>query len=386
MKLDSAHLAYCTNIHPAETWDETFQMLKTFVLPVRDELRASGVLQQEEPYAIGLRLSAIAAEALLEGDTLFDFKAWLAEENCYVFTINGFPYGQFHETSVKENVYRPDWQSRERVTYTKNLFHIIGQLVPEGVSGSVSTSPGSFKTFDANLDLMLQHYAEVAEFIESCSEEYQRDLHLGIEPEPFGYLETTDETIEFFNQLHQAFPSLSPIIEKRIGVNYDTCHMAIQYEDAATSLKKLADQNIRISKIHLSNAPQLSPQVSEELETIRQFEEPTYLHQVIAKKGSQLLRYKDLNEALASQEALSAEQWRVHFHIPLYANHQATLSSTEVHLKDSIHYLLKNKQACEHLEMETYTWGVMPGHLSEGITTQITNEYAWVLDQLRTAD
>ena len=156
MQLDhDHHLSYCTNIHPAETWEETLGALQEHTLRVRDMVGAATLPSGRQPqasrrYAIGLRLSACAAEELLKNDNLPRFQNWLAEENCYVFTINGFPYGAFHGTRVKENVYRPDWSTPERLTYTNQLFEIISQLAPESGEGSVSTLPGSFKAFNAD--------------------------------------------------------------------------------------------------------------------------------------------------------------------------------------------------------------------------------------------
>ena len=159
----SAHLAYCTNIHPAESWKETLNVLKTHTLKVRDKVNAP------DAYAIGLRLSAQAATELLEGNNLSKFKTWLDQENCYVFTINGFPYGAFHGTRVKEKVYQPDWTEDARLDYTIQLFEIIAQLVPEGVDGSVSTLPGSFKEFQADESLMFANLENCALKIEELS-------------------------------------------------------------------------------------------------------------------------------------------------------------------------------------------------------------------------
>ncbi|MEN8737311.1 MAG: hypothetical protein ABF337_08675, partial [Akkermansiaceae bacterium] len=176
MKLnEQQHLAYCTNIHPAESWDETLAVLKTDVLAVRDRV------SQGKPFAIGLRLSALAAEELIgdDGTNLRLFKSWLIEENCYVFTINGFPYGAFHGTRVKEKVYQPDWTSEERLTYTNNLFVIIAELCPEDAGGSVSTLPGSFKEFEADENLIFANLYSCAQLIETLSLESGKDLHLG---------------------------------------------------------------------------------------------------------------------------------------------------------------------------------------------------------------
>src|SRR6266705_2072127 len=142
MKLNHGlHLAYCTNIHRGETWAETFDSLQRNTLPVRERVCPN------QPYAIGLRLSSHAAQELSDRAALLEFQRWLGQNRCYVFTINGFPYGQFHGSKVKEQVYEPDWTSPERLAYTNVLFDLLARLVPEGVEGSVSTLPGSFKGF-----------------------------------------------------------------------------------------------------------------------------------------------------------------------------------------------------------------------------------------------
>ena len=90
MKLSHGlHLAYCTNIHRGETWAQTFDTLQKHTLAVRDRVSPG------KPYAIGLRLGADAARELSDPAALKSFRAWLDKENCYVFTINGFPYGKF---------------------------------------------------------------------------------------------------------------------------------------------------------------------------------------------------------------------------------------------------------------------------------------------------
>ena len=249
MKFNSHHLAYCTNIHPAETWAETFDVLKTDVLAVRDRVACG------KKFAIGLRLSAQAALDLLEGDHLDQFEAWLEQESCYVFTINGFPFGAFHDTRVKENVYKPDWAQRSRLIYTEQLFTIIARLCPAESGGSVSTLPGSFKEFQADENLIFANLYSCALTIASLAEKTGKDLHLGLEPEPLGHFENTEETLAFFQRFftwcdEQAADS--ELIKKHIGINYDTCHFALEFDDCATSLKAFTDAGLRIlSLIHI---------------------------------------------------------------------------------------------------------------------------------------
>lgn len=371
MKFNSHHLAYCTNIHPAESWAETFEVLKTDVLAVRD--RVAG----KEPFAIGLRLSAQAALELLKDNHLDLFEDWLTSENCYVFTINGFPYGAFHGTRVKENVYKPDWTEPARLVYTEQLFTIIARLCPKESGGSVSTLPGSFKEFKADEDLIFANLYSCALTIASLAKKTGKDLHLGLEPEPLGHFENTEETLAFFQRFFAWCKERDlddKPLKKHLGINYDTCHFALEFEDCHQSLEALTDAGLRISKIHLSNALSFDPQNPEALQAIRQFDEPTYLHQVILNT-SPLTRFRDLPEF---DGHTTATEGRIHFHVPLYSEPLAPLSSTLDHAEAALTYLKEHPETCPHLEIETYTWGVLPDQLQKPLTDQISAEYEWV--------
>jgi hypothetical protein len=381
-------LGYCTNIHPAETWAETMEALRTHVMAVRDRLIENGDQSAHTPYPIGLRLSAQAAGELLIGDELPRFKDWLAENHSYVFTINGFPYGSFHGTRVKEKVFQPDWTSPGRVDYTQNLFDILARIAPASGGGSVSTLPGSHKTFHADETAIRTNLIEIAHFIEELSQKHQVDLHLGLEPEPLGHFENTVETLGFFERLHAQAKSPA-IIEKRIGLNFDSCHFAIEFDDATPSLDAIAQAGIRLSKIHLSNALSLDPRNPDAIAAIRKFDEPTYFHQVIARRpDGSLSRFTDLPVFLSAVDAGEVSptdftEARVHFHIPLDAQPAEPLGSTHTHVEETLAWCRRHPAACDHFEIETYTWAVLPGNLQRPVVEQIASEYHWVLGQLK---
>lgn len=381
-------LGYCTNIHPAETWLETQQALRTHVMGVRDRLIETSAHPTGKPYPIGLRLSALAAKELLEDDGLAKFKDWLAENDSYVFTINGFPYGCFHGTRVKEKVFQPDWTSPERIAYTQDLFRILAEIAPASGGGSVSTLPGSHKTFHADETAILANLIEIAHFIEDLSQKHQIDLHLGLEPEPLGHFENTAESLAFFERLHHQAQSPA-ILANRIGLNFDSCHFAIEFDDAAPSLDAIAAAGIRLSKIHLSNALSLNPGDPAAIDAIRGFDEPTYFHQVIARRpDTTLARFLDLPAFLAAVDGGEVSpagfgEARVHFHIPLDAQPAPPLSSTHAHVEATLAWCQRHPTACRHFEIETYTWGVLPGNLQRPVVEQIASEYRWVLEQLR---
>ncbi|MEM1296721.1 MAG: metabolite traffic protein EboE [Verrucomicrobiota bacterium] len=383
MKLaNDIHLGYCTNIHRGETWSETFQTLRDYTMAVRDRV------SKDQPYGIGLRLGADAAAELASPASLEEFRCWLADENSYVFTINGFPYGKFHGTRVKEQVYAPDWTKPERLIYTNQLFDLIADLAPEGEAGSVSTLPGSFKEFiedDSQVDVICDNLIACSRYIEELRQRTGRDLHLGLEPEPLGMFETSTETVAFFEKLLKRSDEPSQILQN-IGVNYDTCHLAVEYEDADDALGRLTDAGIRISKLHLSSALSLKPNAAA-LQRLSDFQEDVYLHQVVIQQADgELRRYRDLDEALMMATDLPddvGEEWRVHFHVPLHAEPLTPFGDTREHLQGTLDVLAKQPDLCQHLEMETYTWEVLPEEMrSVDVVDQLDNEYRWTLAEM----
>ncbi len=375
------HLAYCTNVHRGETWAETFTALEQHVLPVRQHV-AAGV-----PYAIGLRLGARAARELSDRETLVGFQRWLERHDCYVFTINGFPYGSFHGTRVKEQVYAPDWSTPDRLEYTLRLFELLAELVPEDVAGSVSTVPGSFKGFvtaePERRSAIFRQLTACGRAIEALARRTGRDLHLGLEPEPMCLLETTVETVDFFAEWQQQERGASALLPY-VGVNYDCCHLAVEFESAGAALDRLRAAGLRLSKLHLSSALRVQPDVAGRA-ALEAFVEPVYLHQVVVGTTEEQpvqARYLDLPEALATSAGDGAGEWRVHFHVPLHHAPAAPLSDTRHHLIEALDWLAAHPGACQHLEMETYTWEVLPPALRLPIGQQIVQEYEWTLGAL----
>ncbi len=375
---NNLHLAYCTNIHRGENWAQTFESLRTHTLAVRDAVAAG------EAYAIGLRLSDVAARELSEPATLESFQQWLADENCYVFTINGFPFGNFHGTRVKEQVYVPDWTDPARLEYTNCLFDLIAALAPEGVEGSVSTLPGSFKEFITNESqerAIRENLWRCVEHIAELSDRTGKPLHLGLEPEPLGWFETSAETVDFFESMAAEHPN-DDRLYRLLGVNYDTCHLAVEYETASEAIGRLTAAGIHISKLHLSAALAVEPSAAVRAK-LGAFTEDVYLHQVIERlPDGSLRRHRDLDVALAAGS--DAEEWRIHFHIPLHSPDTDWFASTRDHIDGVLDLLAADPTLCTHLEMETYTWEVLPAEMkNREVVAQLTGEYEWTLAQLR---
>jgi len=381
------HLGYCTNIHRGETWEETFRGLSQYTLAVKSRVSPT------QPYGIGLRLSHEAAIELSQPAVLGKFKDWLAANDCYVFTINGFPYGRFHGGRVKEQVFAPDWTTPERLEYTNRLFDLLVEIAPEGAEGSISTLPGSFKEFiedDSQVEAIVANLLACHRHIEDLRQRTGRDLHLGLEPEPLGLFENSPETVQFFERLHKSADGAAEreSLRRNLGMNYDCCHLAVEFETAKEAIQRITGAGIRLSKIHISSALRLQP-TEKALARLHAFQDDVYLHQVIIKGSavSPLTRFRDLAPALRMAEDLPAavgEEWRVHFHIPLHATPEALFGDTRDHIGGVLEVVGKDPSLCRHFEMETYTWEVLPVEMrSADVVDQLVREYEWTLAEMK---
>ncbi len=393
---DTFQLTYCTNIHPGSDWEHTFNSLQEYVPGIKERVAP------EVPFGLGLRLSNKASEELNEGANFAEFKKWLSKHDLYVFTMNGFPYGNFHDERVKDKVHAPDWTTSERLVYTQRLFGQLAQLLPEGMSGGISTSPISYKywhdtealkqkAFEKGAEQLAEVVLQLKE-IEASTGKY---LHLDIEPEPDGLLENSDEVLTFFetylvpiavktlrNKSNVEERQAIELIKKHITVCYDICHFSLAYEEPLHTFQKFADANINIGKIQVSAALKILYNEEKEAaiwEALAKFDEPTYLHQVTEQVGGMVKTYNDLPIVLKEQKKFT--ELRAHFHVPIFLEKFDQLFSTQDHILKVVEEL-KNQPVSEHLEIETYTWDVLPKGLKRELSDSIVREIDWLKDRL----
>ena len=397
MLTKSGHLTYCTNIHAGESWPDHFDALKKNFPSIKEKFSPN------DPMGIGLRLSNEASIELIKKENLSEFKKWLKAHHSYVFTMNGFPYGGFHNTIVKDQVHAPDWRTEERVDYTIRLFHILTALLPSGMDGGVSTSPLSyrlwFKTAEklhAARETSTKNIIKIIENLIQINKFTGKILHLDIEPEPDGLLETGTEFIEWFE--NDLLPLGIPVIKSKFDVShqhaedlikehlrlcYDVCHFAIGYEPHKQIIENIINRGIKIGKIQISTALKAGMNSSENdwrsiKQSFERFNEPTYLHQVIAKTtDGKLLRYADLPDALMENNQHHTREWRAHFHVPIFTEKFGLLSSTQDEIIEVLS-LQKMSPFTQHLEVETYTWEVLPRELKLPLQDSIIRELQWV--------
>jgi hypothetical protein len=393
------HLTYCTNVHAAESWVDTFEKLVQYLPKIKKQVCS------EASFGIGLRLSAVAAKELRKKGRLQEFKTWLEENDLYVFTLNGFPYGQFHAAPVKDQVYAPDWRAEARTGYTLDLIEVLAGLLPADVMGSISTLPASYKPWFAKEQGVLlpqeqsaTNLAAIALRLWELERTSGKLIRLGLEPEPDGLIEDTEELIAYFERFlvpaviraaHRcgtdAFAA-ERIARRYIGICFDTCHASVQYESPHTALARLASAGIAVTKLQVSSALRIEwqrgPDVHQVLNVLRALNDPVYLHQVREKRiDGSVRRFNDLPDALIKEKSADAAEWRIHFHVPVFLPNYGPLSSTH---EDTAQYLRLciAHGWCDHFEIETYTWDVLPPDLRTDLVHSIVQEFGWTTRQI----
>lgn len=403
MQIGPFDLTYCTNIHPADGWDGVLANLQRYAPALKKRLAPNA------RFGLGLRLSSEESKQLLLDGGLDQLLAFLQEHGLYVSVINGFPFGSFHGQAVKEKVFAPDWRDEERVSYTLRLVGILDRLLEPGDDGGISTCPLSYKQWMKENDsegwqIITTNIVRVAEAMVRASQKGDRSIHLDIEPEPDGLIENSKETTDFYRKwlLGVGAPLLAESLKISIGearqklldhvqICFDTCHFAVEYEHPHSVLERFSQLGIKVGRIQISSAMRIpipgdraqKRQIGRLLEP---FAESTYLHQVVElQKDGELRHYPDLSDAIKTIEDIEATEWRTHFHIPLFTGEYESFSSTQGYIREVLALFLKNRFT-RHLEIETYTWDVLPPALKADLLDSILREYRWVLDELALSD
>jgi len=389
------HLTYSTLVHPGDDWEQMWQSLTTYVPKVKARIAGN------RRFGVSLRLSANSAQTLAgsaaERDTL---KRFLGDNNMYLYTVNAFPYGAFKGTLVKEQVYEPDWRSEERTRYTINVADVLADVCTPDIAPSIQSAPLGFKprvTGDDVVASYTEHVLRVVAHLVALEARTGRTVQLALEPEPFCFLETTDETVDYFTgHLYSgaaaeelARLAQMPIAEahgalrRHLGVVFDICHQAVEYEDIAASLQKLVDAGIPIFKLQEAAALHVPEVTQAVVDTLKRYAETIYLTQTMERRDGRINRFLNLDDAIAAfEKEPGPREWRVHIHVPVFLDDLGPFRTTRFAIEDALRFH-KSKPLSRQLEIETYTWDMLPENLKTGdIVDYIFREIEWVRGQL----
>jgi hypothetical protein len=395
----SGHLAYSTLVHPGDTWADMRESLETYAPAVKARVCP------DEPYAVSLRISADSARTLTEDAAeRARLRAWLDEHDMYVYTVNAFPYGPFKNRVVMEDVYEPDWATDDRVAYTCAVADILAEVSPDHVSPSIQTAPLAFRpkiTTDEQVDELTENLLRVVTHLVGLEARTGRRVKLALEPEPFCFLETTEETVSYFQEHVYSgegtarlmrltgLPAseVQGLVRRHLGVVFDICHQSVQFEDITASLMSLYEAGIPIFKLQAAAALRVPEVNADVVDALMAFTDTIYLSQTTVKKDGELTRHLNLIDAIEAWKADPSgdQEWRTHFHVPVFLDDLGKFGTTRPGVEAALR-LHARTPLSDHLEIETYTWDVLPEHLKDGdITDYVTRELEFMRDTLRSA-
>jgi hypothetical protein len=390
------HLTYSTLVHPGDTWPEMWDSLTTYVPAVKKRV------SPDAPFGISLRLSGASAELLAadpaERSRLKDF---LAAEDLYVYTVNAFPQGSFKGQRVMEQVYEPDWSTEARTRYTQQVADVLADIAAPGVEPAIQTAPLAYRpkvSGPGYVEAFTQNLFRVVAHLVDLERRTGRRVKVALEPEPHCFLETTEETVRYFQEHVYsaagtgrlarlgglAASQVHGLVRRHLGVVFDICHQAVQFEDMPESLSRLVDAGIPIFKLQAAAAlwvPEVTEQAVDELE---RFTDTIYLSQTTERKSGELTKFLHLADAIQAWRSApgGAREWRTHFHVPVFLDEIGAFRTTRFAIADALRFHAATPLS-DHLEIETYTWDVLPAHLKTGdITEYVSRELEWVLSEL----
>lgn len=389
------HLTYSTLVHPGDTWVEIKHSLQNFVPEVK--VRFS----PDKPFGVSLRLSNSSVQTLMrEPAERIWLKDFLNENNLYLFTVNAFPYGPFKNVVVKENVYEPDWTTEERTQYTINIARILAEVTRDVDEPTIQTAPLAFrpKVIDESYEAKFnENIYKVIAYLMNLEKTTGRRIKLAVEPEPFCFLETIPETVEWFqNKIYtidaavrisefsgEPISEVFSAVRRYLGVVLDICHQSVQFEDIEADIKLLSHSGIPIFKLQEAAALRVDNVTPEIIMELKKYTGTIYLSQTTELRNGIITRYLNLEDAISAWEIdPGPREWRTHFHVPVFLENLGPFKTTRSGIDDALRVHAKTPLST-HLEIETYTWDVLPSHLKTGnITDYLVRELEYVRDEL----
>jgi hypothetical protein len=371
---------YCTNVHAGTDLEQTRANLERYALAVKRRF------SPEAPMGIGLWLAASAARKLAVERRVGEFAAWLAEVGLVPFTLNGFPFGDFHQPVVKHRVYEPTWFEPARAEYTRNLIAILHGLLPAGMAGSISTLPiawGQPGPSPEQLRTAAAALRGIAGDLAGLERETGRLICLCLEPEPGCVLQYSTDLVRFFEDHLLRGPD-EAAVRRHLRVCHDVCHAVVMFEEQADVLRRYHSAGIGVGKIQVSSAVALAldrtpaAERGGAVEQLAGFAEDRYLHQTMVRStpGDRPVFYEDLPVALCCADRGQGE-WRVHFHVPIYLQRFGRLDASQGAIRECLR-VAAAEGTTDHFEVETYAWGVLPPELQQpDLAVGIADELTW---------
>ena len=378
---ETARIGYCANVHPGTTLEQVKDNLEQYSAKIRQ------TFSPQRDMGIGLWLSATVLEQLSSPQEVENFRRYMQERGLVPFTFNGFPYGNFHQAVVKHNVYLPTWAETTRLDYTVQLAKLQIELLPSAQTSTISTVPIGWPTGDdaAVKTAAAENFRECVRQLAEIEASSGHHVRVAIEPEPGCLLDTAEDVAEYFTRyLLTGTDKVDETILRHLTVCHDVCHSAVMFESQQHAIELYRQQGISIGKVQVSSAVEVdfsqldAEERQQAFAQLQEFNEPKYLHQtcIRAADNPEVEFFEDLSLAIDAVSTTTPHGiWRVHFHVPIFAERLRSIGTTQHEIKECLRHLGDD---VTDFEVETYAWNVLPeSQRNDSLINGIAKELSW---------
>lgn len=275
-----------------------------------------------------------------------------------ITSINGFVYQNFHLKNIKENIYLPDWTSKNRFLFTKNILTYTDSIAKKKEKISISTLPISYIKW-VNFFLNPFIFYEATQNLKKLTMQIKKS-HLDIEPEPFCLIESYSDFLKFKKNWIKTL--IIKKNEKSLTLCYDICHFSVIFEKQKIISKLITIDNLKIGKIQISIALKTIIHykhvfIKKLTKTLTKLKKSDFLHQSIIKNYSKIEKFSDIYFFLKKIHLFKNKELRIHCHIPLYKKKFKYFDSTYKDTFNSLN-LIKKHNLTKNIEIESYTYHI----------------------------
>ena len=325
---DRSWLTCCLGHDAADSWADVRALLSGKAAEI------GAKASPEQPFAIGLSLSARAVGELADAEARYELLEILSRNDYRAVMADG----RYPANPGTEGV-PLDWRDPGMTIYITRLAELMAGIAPEGEAVSIATLPGAPipETGSEDEEVIAANLLDAAALLIRLEESTGVPTRLAIQPEPGFLIGNSAQAVAFFERHLLSDAAVTRVVTAtgmpagdvasalpaHLGLCYDTGHAAVSFEDAGEALGKLSAAGVPIHRLQLSGALAVASVDQAAREALAGLDAT----RIVARRKDETTDQTKLVEALEAGSAADGEEWRIHCHLPCNAEPKKPLAA-----------------------------------------------------------